>query len=139
MKKIILILVTILTSTIITSQVRFNYLEWTQSNVKDDSTGYIYYTSDPDTIIGKDEGLKASVVYQFDIDKETIRFIPVYRTKVKKNEVIYFGKWEKERFKMTYSKKYGDFIIKERALLPKNGYTMFFHRDYDYYDQLTVQ
>ena len=139
MKKIILILITIITSITVTSQVRFNYLEWTQSDVKDDSTGYIYYTSDPDTIVGKDEGLKASVVYQFDVDKEKIRFIPIYRTKVNKDKVIYFGKYNKERYKITYNKKYGDFIIRERALLPKNGYTMFFHRDYDHNEQLTAE
>ena len=137
MKKIILILITILTSTILTSQVRFNYLEWTQSNLKDDSSGYIYYTSDPDTIIGAEEGLKASIIYQFDIDKETIRFIPVYRTKVNKNKVIYFGKWEGERYKMTYNKKYGDFVIQERALVPRYRITMFFHRDYDHCEELT--
>ena len=38
---------------------------------------------------------------------------------------------------MTYNKTYGDFIIKERALRYKNKYTLYFHRDYDYYDQLT--
>ena len=40
-------------------------------------------------------------------------------------------------YKITYSKKYGDFVIKKRALLNTNRYTMFFHRDYNYYEQLS--
>lgn len=137
MKKIIIILITILTSTIVTSQVRFDYVKWMEDNEKEDSTGYIYYTSDPDTILVEAKGFKATIIYHFDNEGETSRFIPVYRIKVDKDKVVYFGKWDKKLYKMTYNKKYGDFVIKERALLPKNGYTMFFHRDYDYYDQLT--
>ena len=56
---------------------------------------------------------------------------------MKKVKTIYYGKWEKDLFKITYNKQYGDFVMKERALLPINQYTIFFHRDYDYYDQLT--
>lgn len=137
MKNLILILITILTSITITSQVRFDYVKWMEDNEKEDSTGYIYYTSDPDTALTNEQGLKASVIYYFDNEGETARFIPVYRIKVKKDEVIYLGKYKSAFYKMTYNKTYGDFIIKERVLLPKNKYTMFFHRDYDYYNQLT--
>jgi len=139
MKKIILILITILTSTIITSQVRFNYTRWLEDEIKADSTGYIYYTSDPDTVVIVKEKFNATIVYHFDNEGETSRFIPIYRAKVKPKEVVYFGKWENKFYKITYNKKYGDFIMKERALLPRNGYTLYFHRDYDYYDQLTAE
>mgnify|MGYP003678964978 FL=1 len=137
MKKIILILITILTSTIITSQVRFNYIKWNKEYAQEDSTGLIYYTSDPDTTLVKAKGFKASIIYNFDNEGETVRFIPVYKTKVKKEEVIYLGKWENKLYKITYNKVYGDFIIKKRALLPNYKTIMYFHRDYDYYDQLT--
>ena len=115
MKKIILILITILTSTIITSQMRFNYIIFDHVD-KDHSSG---------------------VIYEFDNENEVLRYIPVNRIKVKKDEVVYLGKWENRFYKMTYNKIYGDFIIKERALRYKNKYTLYFHRDYDYYDQLT--
>ena len=145
MKKIILILITILTSTIITSQVRFNHLKWMENDLKEDSTGYIYYTSDPDTTLMR-QGLKACIIYKFDNEKSYIsstdivqHYIPIYKTKITKDEVIHFGKNTEERYKITYSKKYGDFIIKKRALLPKNNVTLFFHRDYDYYEELTAQ
>ena len=137
MKKIILILITILTSTILTSQVRFDYLRWEEDNIKEDSTGIIYYTSDPDTILTPEEGLEASIVYYFDDEYDIIRFIPVHRLKIRKDKVTYFGKYNKDMYKITYSKKYGDFVIKKRALLYTNRYTMFFHRDYDYYEQLS--
>ena len=139
MKNLILILVTILTSITLTSQVRFNYLNWVEADEKEDSTGYIYYTSDPDTVITEENKYKASIVYYFDNEGQTIRYIPVNRIKVKKDEVIYFGKWKKKLYKMTYNKIYGDFMVKERALIPRNAITMFFHRDYDYYDQLTKE
>tara|TARA_R110000765_G_scaffold280290_1_gene377778 strand:- start:33 stop:470 length:438 start_codon:yes stop_codon:yes gene_type:complete len=145
MKKIILILITILTSTIITSQVRFNYIRWKETNEKHDSTGYIYYTSDPDTTLAR-QGLKACIIYKFDNEKNNIsptdivqHYIRIYKTKTTKDEVIYFGKNTEERYKITYSKKYGDFIIKKRALFPKNEITLFFHRDYSYYEELTAQ
>lgn len=139
MKNLILILIAILTSITITSQVRFNYLNWVEADEKEDSTGYIYYTSDPDTVITEENKYKASIVYYFDNEGQTIRYIPVHRTKVKKDEVVYFGKWENKLYKMTYNKIYGDFIVKERALIPRYAITMYFHRDYDYYDQLTEQ
>lgn len=145
MKKIILILITILTSTIITSQVRFNHLKWMENDLKEDSTGYIYYTSDPDTTLAR-QGLKACIIYKFDNEKSPIsptsivqHYISIYRTKTTKDEAIYFGKNSEERYKITYSKKYGDFIVKTRALLPKNQITLLFHRDYGYYKELTAQ
>tara|TARA_R110002012_G_scaffold318711_1_gene537568 strand:+ start:1004 stop:1423 length:420 start_codon:yes stop_codon:yes gene_type:complete len=137
MKNLILILITTITSITLTSQVRFDYMNWQEDNFKEDSTGYIYYTSDPDSVLTEEQGLKASIIYYFDNEGETCRFIPVYRVKVTKDKVVYFGKSSKKLYKMTYTKKYGDFIIKERALFPGNGYTLFFHRDYNYYDQLT--
>ena len=137
MKNLILILVAILTSTIITSQVRFNYMRWLEDEIKADSTGYMYYTSDPDTVVTIAKKFPATIVYHFDNEGETLRVIPIYRTKVKTKEVIHFGKWGNKFYKITYNKKYGDFIMKERALFSKNGYTLYFHRDYDYYDQLT--
>ncbi len=145
MKKIILILVAILTSTIITSQVRFNYIAWKETKEKHDSTGYIYYTSDPDTTLTR-QGLKACIIYKFDNEKNHTsptdvvqHYIPVYKTKIIKDEVIHFGKNTEERYKITYSKKYGDFIIQKRALLPKNEVTLFFHRDHEHYNALTAQ
>ena len=137
MKNIFLILVAVITSLTASTQVRFNYVHWAEDDAKDDSTGYIYYTSDPDTILVEAKGFKASVIYYFDNEGETSRYIPVYKTKVKKDEVIYFGKLGKKRYKMTYNKKYGDFVIKERALDHRYTITMFFHRDYDYYEQLS--
>jgi hypothetical protein len=138
MKNLILIII-ILISTIATSQVRFDYINWVEDNVKEDSTGYIYYTSDPDTVLTNEQGLKASIIYYFDNEGETARFISVYRVRITKDEVIYFGKWDKKRYKMTYNKQYGDFIILERALVTRYRVTIFFHRDYDYYNQLTAE
>ncbi len=60
MKKTILILITILTSTIITSQVRFNYIKWNKEYGQEDSTGLIYYTSDPDTTLVEAKRFKAN-------------------------------------------------------------------------------
>ena len=137
MKNLILILITILTSITVTSQVRFDYLKWMEDNEKENTPGYIYYTSDPDTAIN--ETLKSSIIYYFDNEGTTAHFIPVNRIKVKLDEVIYFGTWENERYKTIYNKKHGDFTIIKRAILPRNGYTLFFHRDYDYYDQLTAE
>jgi hypothetical protein len=137
MKKIILILITILTSTILTSQVRFDYVDWVEDYIRDDSTGYIYYTSDPDSVLTEKQGLKASVIYYFDNEGGTSRFIPVYRVRITKDKAIYYGKWDKKRYKMTYNKKYGDFVIQERALVPRYRITMFFHRDYDHCEELT--
>ena len=139
MKKIILILITILISTIVTSQVRFNYIKHVDIDEKYDSTGIIYFTTDPDTVITNAKEIKACLIYEFDNEDETVRYIPIYRIKMKKKETIYYGKWEKDLFKITYNKQYGDFVMKERALLPINQYTIFFHRDYDYYDQLTEE
>lgn len=139
MKNLILILIIILTSTIATSQVRFDYIDWMEYNVRDDSTGYIYYTSDPDTALIEEKGLKATIIYHFDNEGKTSRFIPVNRVKVTNDEVIYFGKWDKKRYKMTYNKEYGDFVILERALVTRYRVTIFFHRDYDHYNQLTTE
>ena len=32
-----------------------------------------------------------------------------------------------------------DFVIKEKALRYKNKFSLYFHRDYDYYNQLTTE
>ena len=37
---------------------------------------------------------------------------------------------------MIFNKQYGDFQVIERALFPRYRTTMYFHRDYDYYDNL---
>jgi hypothetical protein len=139
MKKTILILVAILTSTIAITQVRFNYTRFIEDNIKEDSTGYIYYTSDPDTTLGSKVAEKACIIYEFDNENEYHRYIPVNRTKVTQDEVIYFGKINKTYYKMIYTKEYGDFQIIERALVPRYRITLYFHRDYDYYDQLTEE
>lgn len=138
MKNLILILITILTSITITSQVRFNYIIF-EDYGREDSTGLIYYTSDPDTVLSNNKGLESSIVYYFDNEIETKRFLAVYKTKISKDEVVYFGKSNNKRYKMTYNKKYGDFVIKQITLFAGDKYTMYFHRDYDYYDQLTLK
>jgi len=136
MKKIILILITILTSTIITSQVRFNYVRWIEFDEKEDSTGVIYFSSDPDTIIDNHSKYEAAIFYDFDNEGEIIHYIPVYKLKLKGEKVIYYGKWKKDYFRMIFNKQFGDFQVIERALFPRNRTTMYFHRDYDYYDNL---
>mgnify|MGYP003629042221 FL=1 len=137
MKNLILILIATLTSITLTSQTRFNYMRWVEDDTKEDSTGIIYFTSDPDTVFTEKHKFNSCIIYEFDNENEVLRYIPVNRIKVKKDEVVYLGKWENRFYKMTYNKIYGDFIIKERALRYKNKYTLYFHRDYDYYDQLT--
>ena len=72
MKKTILILITILTSTIVTSQVRFNYVRWIEYDEKEDSTGVIYFSSDPDTIIDNNSKYEAAIFYDFDNEGEII-------------------------------------------------------------------
>ena len=101
MKNLILILIAVITSLTATTQVRFDYVDWVEDDEKDDSTGYIYYTSDPDSILIDEQGLKASIVYYFDNEGETCRFIPVYRVKITKDKVIYFGKNDKKLYRMT--------------------------------------
>lgn len=137
MKNLILILIATLISITLTSQVRFNYMRWVEDDTKEDSTGIVYFTSDPDTVLTKEYEFNSCIIYKFDNENEVLRYIPVNRIKIKKDEVVYLGKWENRLYKMTYNKTYGDFIIKERALRNKNKYTLYFHRDYDYYDQLT--
>jgi hypothetical protein len=137
MKKIILILITILISTILTSQVRFNYIIF-EDYGREDSTGLIYYTSDPDTVLLNNPGLKSSIVYYFDNERDTKRFIAVKKTKINKEQIVYFGKsLNNTKYKIIYNKKYGDFVIKQKTLFAGDKSTMYFHRDYDYYDQLT--
>jgi len=137
MKNLILILIATITSITLTSQTRFNYMRWIEDDTKEDSAGIIYFTSDPDTVFSEKPNFNSCIIYEFDNENEVLRYIPVNRIKVKKDEVVYLGKWENKFYKMTYNKTYGDFIIKERALRYKNKYTLYFHRDYDYYDQLT--
>ena len=101
----------------------------------------IYFSSDADTIINSKTKYNACVVYifdnEFDNEEEVVRYIPIYKVKLKKEKTIYYGKWKKDLFKIVYNKEYGDFQIIERALVPRYRTTIYFHRDYDYYDQLT--
>ena len=137
MKNLILILVAILTSLTATTQVRFNYVRWLELDDKDDSTGIVYFTTDPDTIISNTKDVAACIVYEFDNEGETSHYIPIYKVKLKKEKTIYYGKWKKDLFKIVYNKEYGDFQVIERALVPRYRTTIYFHRDYDYYEQLS--
>ena len=137
MKNLILILVTVITTLTATTQVRFNYVRHLEIDDKDDSTGIVYFSSDPDTIVDNDAKYNACLIYEFDNEGETVHYIPIYKVKLRKEKIIYYGKWKKDLFKIVYNKKYGDFQIIERALIPRNQYTTYFHRDYDYYDQVS--
>tara|TARA_R110000765_G_scaffold399713_1_gene494468 strand:+ start:473 stop:829 length:357 start_codon:yes stop_codon:yes gene_type:complete len=117
---------------------RFNYIIFDHVD-KDHSPGVIYYTSEPDTIPKAIIEEQACIFYKFDNQSERDRYIPINRIKVTKDEIIYFGKGDNVYYKIIFNKKYGDFAIAKRALLPKNKHRMFFHRDYDYYEELTVQ
>jgi hypothetical protein len=122
---------------------RFNYIIFDQVDKdfdqvdKDHSSGVIYYTSQPDTIPKAIIEEQSCIFYKFDSESERDRYIPINRIKVTKDEIIYFGKGDNVYYKIIFNKEYRDFAIAKRALLPKNKHRMFFHRDYDYYDQLS--
>lgn len=129
MKNLILTFaVAIIASTSI-SQIHFDYLLSPEENIHEVSSGTIYYTSDPDTVIINDLGSQRGIVYMFNDGVEEAFYIPIHKIEHTIGSVIYYGETYEARYTTTYYKSSRSFTIAAEYYFEPFIFLYFHNRD----------